>query len=214
VSTARVRLKLLGVLLCAAAGYAQQYEIGATIGYGLYRDVSVNSAAGTATAGIRNRFTAGAVACENLYEHFSGEVRYLYQDGDPFISLGTKRGNIQGQSHAFSYDVLLHLRDRDEKLRPYAAIGVGAKYYRTTGPEPSPQPLPQVAQLVEVNQWRVLMDWGVGLKYRVHRHIVVRGDFRHDITPFPKKLFVPAEGATDRGLFQMFTPTFGLSYAF
>jgi hypothetical protein len=29
---------------------------------------------------IRNRFAAGAVFGEDLYEHFSGEVRYLYHD--------------------------------------------------------------------------------------------------------------------------------------
>ncbi len=209
-----MRLKVLSALLFAVAGSAQQYEIGASIGYGVYRDVSVNSAAGTATAGIRNRFTAGAVVCEDLYEHFSGEIRYLYQDGDPFLSMGNNRGNIQGQSHAFSYDVLFQLRDRDQKLRPYVALGVGAKYYRTTGPEPNPQPAPQAAELVEVNQWRLLVDWGIGVKYRVTRHLILRGDFRHGITPFPKRLFAPATGATDRGLFQMFTPMFGVSCAF
>ncbi len=201
-------------MLCAVMGFAQQYEIGATIGYGIYRDVSVNSAAGTATAGIRNRFTAGAVVCENLYDHVSGEIRYLYQDGDPFLAAGNQRGNIQGQSHAFTYDLLFHLRDRDERLRPYVALGMGAKYYRTTGPEPRPQPAPEIAVLSEVNQWRLLVDWGVGVKYRVQRHVILRADFRQGITPFPKRLFVPADGATDRGLFQMFTPMVGISYAF
>lgn len=184
------------------------------IGYGTYRDVRVNGAGAEATAGIRNRFAAGAVFCEDLYERFSGEIRYVYHDGDPFLAAGGKTGNIQGQSHALSYDVLFHARDRDEKLRPYAVLGIGAKYYRTTGPEPSPQPAPAIAELVRVNQWQVLMDWGFGVKYRLHRHLIVRGDFRDYITPFPKKLFVPAGNGTDRGLFQMFSPMFGVSYLF
>jgi len=144
----------------------------------------------------------------------SGEIRYLYQDGDPFLSFGPRKGNIQGQSHAVHYDVLLHLRERDERLRPFVVGGVGAKYYRTTGPEPSPQPAPQIAELVRADQWRWLVTLGVGVKYRVADHIVVRGDFRDYLTPFPTRLFVPASGGTDRGIFQQFTPTFGLSYSF
>jgi hypothetical protein len=43
---------------------------------------------------------------------------------------------------------------------------------------------------------------------------LVRADIRDYITPFPKKLFVESNGATDRGLFQQFTPMFGISYWF
>jgi hypothetical protein len=200
--------------LCAGLCFGQQFEIGAIGGYGIYRDVRVNGAGAEATAGIRNRFAVGALVCEDLYEHFSGEVRYLYQDGDPFLALGGRSGNIQGQSHTFSYDVLFHVRDRDQKLRPYFAVGAGAKYYRATGAEPNPQPAHQVADLVRQNQWRFLADFGAGVKYRVHRHVVLRLDFRDYITPFPKKLYVPTGSGTDRGLFQMFTPTAGIGFAF
>jgi opacity protein-like surface antigen len=212
--TASVGWRVLAFLLCAGACCAQQYELSGTIGYGIYRDVRVNGAGANATAGIRNRFVAGAVICENMYEHISGEVRYLYQDGDPFLSAGGRMGNIQGQSHSFTYDVLFHVRDRDHKLRPYIAAGLGAKYYRTTGPEPNPQPAPGIADLVNTNQWRFLVDLGFGVKYRVSRHVILRADFRDYITQFPTHLFVPAGTGTDRGLFQMFTPMFGVGYAF
>ncbi len=208
-------LKYVGALLFAGSCFAQQgFELGATIGYGIYRDVRVNSGSGEATVGIRNRFATGVVVCEDLYEHFSGEVRYLYHDGDPFLSANGRTANVQGQSHTFSYDVLFHARDRDEKLRPYAALGIGGKYYRVTGPEPNPQPAPQIADLVPRNQWRVVYDFGVGVKYRVRRHVIVRVDVRDYITPFPTDLFVPTTGGTDRGLFQMITPTFGVGYHF
>jgi hypothetical protein len=36
--------------------FGQQYEIGATVGYGIYRDGTIYSASGSAEAGIRNRF--------------------------------------------------------------------------------------------------------------------------------------------------------------
>ena len=209
-----MRLTFLAGLLCAGVCIAQPYELSGVIGYGAYRDVSIVSPGGTATAGIRNRFVVGGVACEDLYEHYSGEIRYTYQDGDPFISAGGVRGNIQGQSHSIVYDVLFQLHDRKQKLRPFLAAGVGAKYYRTSGPEPVPQPLPKIADIVNTNQWRVLVSVGFGVKYRLNDHMVVRGDFRDYITPFPVHLFVPAGNGTDHGLFQQFTPTFGLGYTF
>ncbi len=216
VLTRRVTWRILSAACLAAAVCSAQphYELGGAIGYGVYRDVRVNSGFGDATVGIRNRFVAGAVLCEDLYEHVSGEIRYLYQDGDPFLSTGSRRANIQGQSHAFHYDLLLHPRPREARFRPFLAAGVGAKYYRTTGPEPNPQPAPQIADLVKTNQWRWLVTVGAGVKYRVSDHIILRGDFRDYITPFPTALFVPTTGGTDRGLFQQFTPTFGLSYSF
>jgi hypothetical protein len=209
-----VKLKFLVAFLWASAGFAQQYEFGGAIGYGINRDARISSSSGEATVGIRNRFAAGAVFCEDLYNYFSGEIRYVYHDGDPFLSAGGRTGNIQGQSHTFSYDFLFHLRDRDQRLRPYAVMGLGAKYYRTTGPEPSPQPATQIADLVRANHWRLLVDWGLGVKYRWQRQVILRADFRHYITPFPGKLYVPTGNGSARGLFQQFTPMFGISYSF
>ena len=85
---------------------------GRDIGYGAYRNGSIFSPGGDATAGIRNRFAVGAVLCEDHFEHFSGEIRYEYQDGHPFLSSGAISKDIQGQSHTFTYDVLFHLKPR------------------------------------------------------------------------------------------------------
>jgi opacity protein-like surface antigen len=209
-----VGLKVLAVFFCAGACLAQQYELGGAFGYGVYTDGSVISPGGTATAGIRNRFATGVVFCENLFEHVSGEMRYLYHDGDPFLSTGAARGNIQGQSHAFHYDVLFQARGREARIRPYVAVGVGAKYYVTTGPAPVPQPMPKIAGLVATNQWRALFSGGAGVKVRVTDHVLVRADFRDYITAFPTHLIVPAANGTDKGIFHQFTPLFGVSYVF
>lgn len=211
--TEKVRLPVL-FALASAACFAQSWEFGGTIGYGVYRDVRVNGPGAQATVGIRNRFAAGAVVTENLYDHISGEIHYLYQDGDPFLSFNGRTANIQGQSHSLTYEFLLHSRSLESRLRPFVAIGVGAKYYRTTGPEPSPQPAPAEAALVRANDWRFLTGVGGGVSYRLRNHLLVRGDFRDYITPFPHKIFVPGPNSTDRGLFQMFTTTVGVSYWF
>lgn len=212
VCTGSVRFLLISFAMSAA--FAQSWEFGGAFGYGAYRDVRVNGPGAQATVGIRNRFAAGAFATENLYDHISGEVRYLYQDGDPFLSFNGARANIQGQSHSFTYELLFHPRPLEQRLRPFVAVGVGAKYYRTTGPEPNPQPAPAEATLVRMNEWRFLVGVGGGVTYRFRNHMFVRGDFRDYITPFPGKLFVPGANATDRGLFQMFTTTVGAGYWF
>jgi hypothetical protein len=213
--TAIVVLRFLPLFLCVSACFAQpQYEVGATIGYGWYRGVRINAPGAEAEAGIRNRFVAGAVFGEDLYEHFSGEIHYLYHDGDPYLSAGAIRTNVQGQSHTFNYDLLIHFHDRESRFRPYVAFGGGAKYYRVSGAEPNPQLLPGIAKLTHASEWRPLVDWGAGVKYLVREHLILRGDFRDFVTQFPKHIFTAVPGGTDRGLFQQFTPTFGVSYWF
>src|SRR5690242_3595646 len=103
-------------LLFASGCLAQSWEIGGVAGYGWNRDVRVNGAGTEATVGIRNRFVAGATITEDLYDHFSGEIRYMYHDGDPFLSLNGKTANMQGQSHSFTYNLLVHTKPRDENL--------------------------------------------------------------------------------------------------
>ncbi|HEY1342410.1 MAG TPA: outer membrane beta-barrel protein [Bryobacteraceae bacterium] len=210
-----MRLKLFAILACAGACFAQnKWEFGGVIGYGAYHNGSVITTAGTADAGIRNRFAASAIIGEDMYSHIGGEVRYLYHDGDPFAESGGTKANIQGQSHAFHYNLLLYAFDREARIRPYAAAGAGAKYYETTGPAPNPQPLRTIVSLAPANEWKALGTFGGGVKLRVTDHVLVRGEFLDYITPFPKKLFIPAPNGTDRGILHTFTPMFGLSYSF
>jgi hypothetical protein len=201
---------MVAVSSCAA----KDWEVGATFGHGIYRNGTVFSPGGTATAGIRNRFVAGAVIGEDLYEYVSGELRYLYQDGDPFLSAGGVQTNIQGQSHAVHYDVLIHVRPRESWVRPYLAAGFGAKWFLVTGPVPPNQPLEEVAVLSGEDQVRPLITLGGGVKFDLRAGIRVRVDFRDYLTPFPKRLIRPAPGATARGILQQFTPSVGLSYTF
>jgi hypothetical protein len=209
-----MRKIVLLAMLAPAAWAQQQFEFGGMFGYGFYRSGTVYTPDGDATAGIRNRFTAGALIGEDLYDYISGEFRYLYQDGDPYISSGSVRANENGQSHAFDYSLVFHAKPRESKWRPFFDVGAGTKYYRVNGPEPQTQPLPNIVTLTNESQWRFLVTVGVGIKYRWKQHVLLRGDFRDYITPFPKSIFVQAQGGTDRGLFEQFTPTVGISYWF
>jgi hypothetical protein len=209
-----VKWKLLVSLLVSPWLFAQPLELGGTIGYGIYRDGTIFGPGDTATAGIRNRFAAGAVFGEDLYNHISGEIRYLYQDGHPFVSSGGAKTDIQGQSHTVTYDLLFHVQPREGRLRFFAAGGAGIKGYVIAGPEPSPQPLSNLAILTTRDEWKLVMDVGGGIKYALARHVLLRADFRDYLTAFPKHQIAPTGNNTARGIFQQFTPMFGLSYLF
>ncbi|MFB3777094.1 MAG: outer membrane beta-barrel protein [Bryobacteraceae bacterium] len=208
-------MKTLGAVLIlltyVTPAAAQQWEIGGGAGYGVYRSVSVYAPAGKAAAGVRNRFVATAVFGEDLYRHVSGEFRYTYQDGDPYLEAGGSKANVQGQSHAFHYDLLVHARARGERVRPYVAAGIGAKLYRVTGPENPNQALGAIARLTEQDEMKALVTAGGGVKLRLGRRAALRLDFRDYITPFPKNIIRPAPLGTARGIFQQFTAMAGVS---
>lgn len=208
-------MRAILLLLAACTGcLAQRWQLGGTLGYGLYHGGAVIAPAGKAEAGVRNRFAAGFLASEDVHPYISGEIRYLYQDGDPFLEFGGKKSNIQGQSHAFHYDVVVHSRPSGARLRPYVSIGGGAKLYVVSGPAPRPQPFAAIATLTTNDQAKVLVTAGLGLKYAWRDHVALRVELRDYITTFPRRLIAPAESATARGIFHQFTPMLGVAWMF
>jgi hypothetical protein len=203
-----------GWLLLAPMAQAQPYQLGGSIGYGWYRDGTIFGPGATADAGIRNRFAAGAVFTDDLYEHISGEVRYLYQDGHPFLSSGGVKVDMQGQSHAVTYQLLFHLKPQASRWRPYIAAGGGIKGYVVAGPAPVPQPLPKLASLVTQDEWKLVIPVGGGVQYRLAQHVVLRFDLIDYLTAFPKQQIAPAPNNTARGILQQLTPLFGIAYSF
>lgn len=208
------RILVLLPFLCPGACFAQDAEVGIAIGYGAYRNGSILAPDGTAKAGFKNRFAVSAVITEDEYDHLSGEFRYTYQDGDPFIAARGTDTRLQGQSHAFAYDVNVHFRPLDRKIRPYVTAGVGAKLFIIRGPANPDQPLADIASLTTSNDLKLLVVGGGGVKMRVQRHMTVRVDFLDYITPFPKTQIHPVPLATPRGIFHQFTPMVGISYVF
>jgi opacity protein-like surface antigen len=204
----------LVVFPCAAQDQ-HDWELGAGGGYGFYHAASVIAPAGTVTAGIRNRFAITAWLTEHAFDYISGELRYTYQDGDPFLEAGRRQTNLQGQSHAIHYDVLVHTRPQDpHRIRPYFAAGLGLKRYRVSGPPNPDQPFTSIAQLNATSENKFLLTLGGGVSATYGSHLRVRADFRDYITTFPKKIITPVPLATARGLFNQFTPMVGVAYVF
>jgi opacity protein-like surface antigen len=204
----------IAILFSAGLWGQHRLEIGADIGYGFYRSGTIYSAVGSAQVGIRNRFAAGIDLGYQFSDYVSGRFSYLYHDGHPFVQAPGVKTDIQGQSQALTVDVLFHFKRRDQRLRPFAAGGVGAKDYVIAGPEPFPQPIPQIAVLTTNDIWKVAFSVGGGLSYVPRPHVLVRAEFRDYITTFPRQQIVPAPHNTARGLFEQFTPLFGVSYTF
>jgi len=207
-------MKYALLLLFAGAAFGQQYEIGADIGYGLYRNGTIYSGTETAQAGIRNRFAAGIVIGDEFSDYISAEIHYLYHDGHPFLQAPGVKTDIQGNSEALTYDLLFHFRKRASRWRPYVDGGAGAKGYIIAGPAPYPQPIPQVASLTTNDVWKVAFVAGGGITYRLMQHVEARVEFRDYLTTFPRQQIVPAPHNTARGIFEQFTPLFGVGYIF
>ena len=207
-------MRWLVVILFAGAAFGRQYEIGANAGYGFYRNGTIYSASETAQAGIRNRFAAGIILGDEFSNYVSAEFRYLYQDGHPFLQAPGVKSDIQGQSDALTVELLFHFKTREHRWRPFLAAGSGAKEYIIAGPEPFPQPIPQIASLTTNDVWKVVFAVGGGVKFRPMRHMLLRAEFRDYLTTFPRQEIVPAPHNTARGIFEQFTPLFGVSYTF
>lgn len=207
-------MRFVVVILFAGAAFGQQYEIGANVGYGFYRNGTIYSASETAQAGIRNRFAAGIILGDEFSNYVSAEFRYLYQDGHPFLQAPGVKSDIQGQSDALTVELLFHFKTREHRLRPFVAGGSGAKEYVIAGPEPFPQPIPQIASLTANDVWKVVFSVGGGVKLRLLPHMLLRAEFRDYLTTFPRQQIVPALHNTARGVFEQFTPLFGVSYTF
>jgi len=201
-------------LAAASSCLAQDWELGAAGGFGFYRNATISNASGSAGAGFDNRFAAGAVIGQDLYQHFTGEVRYTFRDGDLRLSQGGQKVNMDGDSHAIHYDMLVHLLPKESRIRPYAAAGAGIKFFRATGKEYTSQPFAGFAHLTKTNEAKPLVSVGGGIKYAVNRSTVIRVDFRDYLSPFPEKLFVVAHGAKVHGWLNDFVPLLGVSFTF
>lgn len=207
-------LKCLVAILFAGAAFAQQYEIGSVVGYGVYRDGTIYSASGTAEAGIRNRFAAGILLADEFSNYVSPEFDYLYHDGHPFLQAPGVKSDRQGNSDALTCGLLFYFKQREHRWRPFLAGGTGAKEYVIAGPAPFPQPIPQIASLTTNDVWKAVFSAGGGVKVRLIPHMILRAEFRDYLTTFPRQEIVPAPHNTARGIFEQFTPLFGVSYVF
>ena len=198
----------------ACVAQERAWEVGGAVGFGIMRNASIDNGSSTATAGLDNRFAAGAVVGQDLYQHLSGELRYDFRDGDLVLKNGGQKVNMDGDSHLVHYDLLFHPTTKEARIRPFVAAGGGIRLFRATGPEYVNQPFSDFAFLTKTNEVKPLISVGGGVKAKLTEHTTIRVDFREYISPFPEELFATAPGAKIRGWLFDSVPMAGLSFVF
>ncbi len=198
----------------AATCMAQQWEAGGAFGFGVIKNATIDNPSGSVTAGFDDRFAAGAVIGQDLYQHLSGELRYTFRDNDLVLKSGAQKINMDGDSHLVHYDLLFHALPRSSRIRPYGAAGAGIRLFRGTGHEYTDQPFSDFALLTTTKEVKPLISVGAGVKAKVSDHTLIRIDFREYISPFPENLFAVAPGAKIHGWLYDSVPMVGVSFVF
>ena len=201
------------IVALGAAG-AQTREAGAIGGAAILRGVPILGAPADTSAGFQPGVVVGALLGQDLYNHWSGEIRYLFEQRDLQLASGSQSASLSGQAHVLGYDLIYHPRTREERIRPYLAVGGGMKLYRGTGAEEAYRPLMQYAYLIRTQELKPMLSVGGGVKWPLGKRMVLHADLRDQITPFPGKLIAPAPGMTIKGWLHDFVPTIGLGWRF
>jgi hypothetical protein len=209
-----IRCILIVLFLTWATAFAQEWELGAHGGFGFSRNPEVTNASGTGTAGLKQGPAVGVLAGNNMYERVSGEFHYVYRSSSLKATGGGQEAGFGGESHIVHYDLLYHTADRDARIRPFIAGGVGARYYRGTGIEAAFQPAAKFALLTKTQEFKPLISIGGGVKVAVSDSTYLRFEVRDYVTPFPKEVIAPAPGAKLKGWLHDFVPMVGFGVRF
>lgn len=203
---------LLCLVLAAGAVRAQTREIGIIGGGAFLRSIPIQGAPADTSAGFQPGAVGGVLLGQDLYRHWGGEIRYLFEQRSLRVSSGGQTASFAGQAHVLYYDLIYNTRTREERVRPYLAVGGGMKLFRGTGTEEAYRPLMEYAYLTRTRQLEPMLSVGGGVKWAVGKRMVLRIECRDQITPFPNKLIAPAPGMTLKGWLHDFVPTVGLTW--
>ncbi len=190
-------------LLAAGVACAQEHEweVGAIGGFGYAPHLTVSKGGQSADTGIRYGGVVGVFGGEDMYNYWSGELRYLYRFDNLKLSQGDiKAPNFSAHTHIITADFLGHFRPRGSKTRPFLAFGGGAKVMVGTGIESAGQPLGNFAALTATHEVLPVADIGAGIKMDLHKNVRFRVEMRDYISPAPNKVIAPAPGASLGGV--------------
>jgi len=206
-------------LLGAGALCAQdRWEISAVGGGTFYRDLNASGTnpARAANVGFFDGAAAGVVVSQTGRQRWGGEFHYLFQTNNMRLRTGqgaTGAADFAAQSHAFHYDVLLYANRRDARVRPFVAFGPGLKVYEANGQERGFRPLDNIVIFSRESEVKFMLSAGGGVKLRVHKHALVRLDFRDYVTGIPKN-FTSFPGVRLSGQFHNFVTSGGIGIMF
>jgi hypothetical protein len=193
---------------------AQRWEVGGAVGGGFYTSQDVTAPGGTAAAKIQSNISGSAWIGNSGANRWGGELRYDYQRGDLLLNQGPTQASFGASSYALHYDVLWHFAPTEARVRPFVGGGAGIKVYQGTGSEVAFQPLSKFALLTKTQDLAPVVSIAAGVKVALSSHLQVRVEVHDFLSPFPKKVIVPAQGASVGGWLQDIVPMVGLAYTF
>jgi hypothetical protein len=179
---------LAALSVAAAFGQGETWEVGGLGGFGVSMKYKINRGGEEAKANTKNGIVAGAFFGNDMYEYWSGEVRYLYRDSDPQLTGAGGSASLAGSAHILHGDILGHFAQRKSKVRPFIAFGGGIKRLSATGVESASQPLGRFAGLTRASEIFGVVDVGAGVKVQVSKSIRVRFEVRDYIHKRPNKV--------------------------
>jgi hypothetical protein len=202
------------IALGAPALYAQRYDFTVFGGGSFTSSATISNPLGSAEAGFKPGFSAGAAFGQGMNKYVGGEIRYSYQNQQMKLSGTGGEATFAGNSQAIGYELLFHTAPPNAKVRFYVAGGGGVKYYAGTGTENSVQPLSEIAVLTKTSQWLGMVSFGGGVKFALSKGITFRVDVHDYLTPFPKDVIAPAPNSSVSGWLNNIVPTAGITFTF
>ncbi|MCX6591908.1 MAG: outer membrane beta-barrel protein [Acidobacteria bacterium] len=198
-----------------APAWGQRWEMGIGAGGGMYTSLGATSAKGqTADAGLGRGNAVTMSLGQDVSRHFTGEIRYVWQNNPLRLKSGNQTVSFDSQSVAVSYNVLYNFGQPEDTFRPYVSLGSGMKYFNGKGAEVAAQPLSQFAYLTRTGEWKPMVAAGLGFRYRMSRNVSLRLEAQDQMSPVPLKLIAPAPGSTLNGWLHDFLVLGGISLLF
>jgi hypothetical protein len=207
------------LVVCAVvlpAAWAQKWEVGGAVGGGFYTsdNITIPGATASVSAKIQSDLVGSVWVGNYSSGKWGGELRYDYQMGNLELTQGSTQPTFAAHSQDIHYDFLYHFMGGESRVQPFVAFGAGIKLYQGTGTQVAYQPLSNFALLTQAQDLVGMASAGVGVKFKLASHVMLRLDVHDYISPFPKQVIAPALGAKASGWIQDFVPMAGFAFVF
>src|SRR5262245_55426792 len=133
----------------------------------------------------RNRLAYGVRGNFLSHGYWGGEISYSYQKNTVTITRQSLSSAVlDGAVHQVFYNQIFYPAQYRQVITPFITGGIGGAAYQI-----NPDDRARAAQIglgrLENTDWRVALNYGVGVKVNVVPHFGIRGDFRHIFSDAP-----------------------------
>jgi len=208
---------MTAALLAVSMACCSAAELGVLGGYGVPATSMTAMAGGTtASAGFESGAGVGALIGDNWRQSkvLGGELRYLFLVDNLKVSQGGTQANLAARSHLLHYDLLFHATPPRSPVRPFVAVGGGARIIEGTGTQQVYQPLSQYALLTATREIVPLISVGAGVKFKLSSRVNLRAEVRDYINPSLSSVIAAPPGASLHGWIHEIVPLAALTYTF